>query len=70
MLGKYIQSLTKEELLDIQDKINPTDEELEIIGYLKKGWCIDRIAMEMLVSTSSIKRRIKNITQKIKKVVI
>lgn len=42
-----------------------TDDELEIVKFLRKGWaCID-IAEEVNVSLSTLKRRRKRIGQKI-----
>lgn len=42
-----------------------TDDELEIVKFLRKGWaCID-IAAELCISLSTLTRRKKRISQKI-----
>ena len=42
-----------------------TDDEAEIVAYLRKGWyCVD-IAFELNISLSTLKRRKKRIEQKI-----
>lgn len=42
-----------------------TDDELEIIKFLRRGWAQADIAAELCVSLSTLKRRIKRIYLKI-----
>lgn len=42
-----------------------TDDELEIIPFLRRGWAQVDIAAELCVSLSTLKRRLKRISQKI-----
>ena len=42
-----------------------TDDELEIIPLLRRGWCIVDIAAELNVSSSTVKRRKRKVEQKI-----
>lgn len=42
-----------------------TDDELEVVNLLRKGWCIIDIAEELCISHSTAARRRKRIGQKI-----
>lgn len=42
-----------------------TDDELEIIKFLRKGWAQADIAAELCISLSTLKRRVKRIYLKI-----
>lgn len=42
-----------------------TDDELEIIKYMRKEWAQSDIAAELCISLSTLKRRIKRIYLKI-----
>ena len=42
-----------------------TDDELEIVKFLRRGWAQADIAAELCVSLSTLKRRIKRIYLKI-----
>lgn len=42
-----------------------TDDELEIVPFLRRGWYGEDIAAELCVSRSTFKRRKKRIEQKI-----
>lgn len=42
-----------------------SDEELEIIGYMRKEWIQADIAAELHISLSTLKRRVKRIYLKI-----
>lgn len=42
-----------------------TDDELEIVKFLRKGWAQADIAAELCISLSTLKRRVKRIYLKI-----
>lgn len=42
-----------------------TDDELEIVKYIRKGWAGIDIAAELCISLSTLNRRKKSISQKI-----
>lgn len=42
-----------------------TDDELEVIKFMRKGWAQADIAAELCVSLSTLKRRVKRIYLKI-----
>ena len=46
-----------------------TDDELEVIPFLRKGWALVDIAAELCISDSTLKRRKRKIINKIIKYV-
>lgn len=55
----------KEEWEEILNSCDFTDDELQVINLLRKGWCLIDIAAEMYVSLSTINRRKRNIENKV-----
>lgn len=64
-LGKYLSSLTKPEVERLRDELNLTDEEERIYNLLKKNKSIIEISDKLLLSESTLKRRIKDIQRKV-----
>lgn len=64
-LGKYLSSLTKPEVERLKDELNLTDEEERIYNLLKKNKSIIEISDKLLLSESTLKRRIKDIQRKV-----
>ena len=64
-LGKYLSSLTKPELEELERKLNLTDEEVGIFLGLSKGRSKTKIAEDCLVSVSTVSNRIKAIRVKV-----
>lgn len=64
-LGKYLSSLTKPEVERLRDELNLTDEEEKIYNLLKKNKSIIEISDKLLLSESTLKRRIKDIQRKV-----
>jgi len=64
-LGKYLSSLTKPEVERLRDELNLTDEEEQIYNLLKKNKSIIEISDKLLLSESTLKRRIKDIQRKV-----
>lgn len=64
-LGKYLSSLTKPEVERLRDELNLTDEEERIYNLLKKNKSIVEISDKLLLSESTLKRRIKDIQRKV-----
>ena len=64
-LGKYLSSLTKPEVERLRDELNLTDEEELIYNLLKKNKSIIEISDKLLLSESTLKRRIKDIQRKV-----
>lgn len=61
--------LTKDEYLELRDRLM-LNEELSMILEMKiKGYSITKMSMELNMSESSIKRRIKQLKNKIKKII-
>lgn len=66
-LGKYIQTLTKPELEELIEGINCTDDENEVIQYMRRGYSNVDIADRMCIATSTVSNRIRNIQDKIER---
>lgn len=64
-LGKYLSSLTKPEVERLRDELNLTEEEERIYNLLKKNKSIIEISDKLLLSESTLKRRIKDIQRKV-----
>lgn len=64
-LGKFLSSLTKPEVERLRDELNLTDEEERIYNLLKKNKSIIEISDKLLLSESTLKRRIKDIQRKV-----
>lgn len=64
-LGKYLSSLTKPEVERLREELNLTDEEERIYNLLKKNKSIIEISDKLLLSESTLKRRIKDIQRKV-----
>ena len=47
-----------------------TDDELEILPFIRRGWAQVDIAAELCISHSTLKRRLKNINNKITKYIL
>ena len=47
-----------------------TDDELEILPFIRRGWAQVDIAAELCISHSTLKRRLKNIKNKIAKYIL
>ena len=47
-----------------------TDDELEILPLIRRGWSQIDIATELCISNSTLKRRIKSIKNKITKYIL
>lgn len=67
-LGKYLSSLTKPEVERLRDELNLTDEEERIYNLLKKNKSIIEISDKLLLSESTLKRRIKDIQRKVDRI--
>lgn len=64
-LGKYLSSLTKPEVEELREQLNLTDEEERIYNLLKKNKSNIEISDKLLLSESTLKRRIKDIQRKV-----
>ena len=64
-LGKYLSSLTKPEVERLRDELNLTEDEERIYNLLKKNKSIIEISDKLLLSESTLKRRIKDIQRKV-----
>ena len=67
-LGKYLSSLTREELNDVKDSLNMTEEELPVFMALAKGKSIIAVADMCGISTSTVSNRIRCISVKIDRI--
>lgn len=56
---------TKEDWEEFQAGIDFTDNELDIIPLMRRGWAQVDIAAELDISVSTVKRRMSSITNKI-----
>lgn len=68
-LGKYLSSLTKPELIKIQDLLNLTDDEEPVFLDLSKGRSKTRIAGDNMISISTVDNRIKSINLKLQRII-
>lgn len=66
-MGKYLSSLTKPELEFIINNCNFNDDELHIVNYLSKSKSVQEIAFALGMSTRTVDRRIKNLSNKIER---
>lgn len=64
-LGKFLSSLTKPEVERLREELNLTDEEERIYNLIKKNKSIIEISDKLLLSESTLKRRIKDIQRKV-----
>ena len=67
-IGKYLSTLTKPELEEIENKANFSDEEKTIYYMLSKGKSLTEISINNQISLSTLKRRINNIKWKVGKI--
>lgn len=67
-LGRYLCSLTRDELNDVRDCLNMTEYETEVFTALSKGKSINEIADICGISTSTVSNRIKSISAKIDRI--
>ena len=67
-LGKYLSTLTKPELEEIENKANFSDEEKIIYYMLSRGKSLTEISINNQISISTLKRRIDNIKWKVGKI--
>jgi DNA-binding NarL/FixJ family response regulator len=66
MKNKFLKS----EWEDFISNCDFTDDELEILPFLRRGWSQVDIAAELCISHSTFKRRLKNINNKITKYIL
>lgn len=64
-LGKYLSSLTKPELEELKELLNLTDDEEAIFNGLSKGKGKIQVAIDCMVSSSTVDNRIKSISLKV-----
>lgn len=67
-LSKYLSSLTKSEIDYLEEQLNLTDDEKEVLGYLKRGKSKVYISEKCLISVSTVDNRIKSIKKKLNRV--
>ena len=67
-IGKYLSTLTKPELEEIENKANFSDEEKTIYYMLSKKKSLTEISINNQISLSTLKRRINNIKWKVGKI--
>lgn len=67
-IGKYLSSLTKPELEEIENKANFSDEEKLIYYMLSKKKSLTEISINNQISISTLKRRINSIKWKVGKI--
>lgn len=67
-LGTYLSSLTKPELVELEEQLNLTDDELPVFLALAKGRSKTRIAGDNMISLSTVDRKIKDINKKIQRI--
>ena len=67
-LGKYLSSLTKPELVKLEEQLNLTDDEAPVFLALSKGRSRTRIAGDNLISMSTVDARIRDINFKLQRV--
>lgn len=61
----FMQNFFNDEWEAFVEHCGFTDDELEVVSYLRRGWYEVDIAEEVAVSVSTVKRRKKNIVLKI-----
>lgn len=66
-LGKYLSSLTKPELEELEKICNFSEEEVIIFYMLSKNKSLTEISMKNQISLSTLKRRNLNIKEKVGK---
>ena len=67
-LGTYLSSLTKPELVELEELLNLTDDELPVFQGLAKGRSKTRIAGDNIISIGTVNNRIKSINTKIERI--
>lgn len=67
-LGTYLSSLTKPELVELEEQLNLTDDEKIIFYAISKGKSREELSYLLVLSTRAIDRRIKCIKNKILKI--
>ena len=67
-LGKYLSSLTKPELVELEEQLNLTDDEAPVFLALSKGRSKTRIAGDNLISMSTVDARIRDINYKLQRI--
>lgn len=67
-LGKYLSSLTKPELEELKELLNLTDDEELVFCQLSKGRSNIMVSDNCRISISTVDKRIKNISFKLKKI--
>ena len=68
-LGKYLSSLTKPELEELKDLLNLTDDEEMVFNGLAKGRTKTRIADDCLVSVPTVSIKIREIQNKVNRLI-
>lgn len=69
-LGRFLTSLTKPELEEIQNYCNFSPEDENIFKMLSKGKSRMEISIELKISEQSVSRRIARIKQKVVKTMV
>ena len=64
-LGRFLSSLTKDELEEIRDALNLTDDEDIVFKELSKGRSKVAVASKCMVSATTLDRRIHAINKKL-----
>ena len=64
-LGKYLSSLTKPELEELKEKLNLTDNELEVFSLLSAGKSNTNISDKICVCERTVNRISQKIINKI-----
>ena len=67
-LGKYLSSLTKPELEELKELLNLTDDEELVFCQLSKGRSNIMVSDNCRISISTVDKRIKSISFKLKKI--
>jgi DNA-binding NarL/FixJ family response regulator len=64
-LGNYLSSLTKPELEELKELLNLTEDEEIIFKWLSKGRNKTQVAIDCMVSISTVDNRIRAISGKL-----
>lgn len=67
-LGTYLSSLTKPELVKLEEQLNLTDDEAPVFLGLSKGRSKTRIAGDNMISLSTVDSKIKSINCKLQRI--
>lgn len=66
-LGTYLSSLTKPELIEVLDKLNLNDEDLQVVDMIRNRKSYIEIADKCCISVSTIDRIVKDIKVKLER---